>query len=144
MSFGLIGILICTMSLITGWMFISSKFHYLIKITLSSFIVCLSIISWLSLQSVLGYPVADYPPDGVQIVSYWASGKTLFLWVLENGKLRSYAIPFQENLAKGLEAAEKNPGEKIIMKRRSTTHFHDTAPPVSITVIPSMPKKEEK
>lgn len=95
--------------LLAGWMFVSSRVHYLIKIACATVVVVWALILWPLSTELLGYPINDIPPDGSEIVGilFDQPRDHLFLWIITNKGPRGYALPYDETLAKLLQQAQE-------------------------------------
>jgi hypothetical protein len=119
-SYYLIGMIFAGMSLATSWMFISTKYHYLIKVLGISLIVVGTIFCWSMAYSLIGYPILGYPDDGSVILAFHPNQKaeTIELWILgKQGIAKGYSFPYDEKLLKKLHEAKKRAEqENALMK----------------------------
>lgn len=159
---GYIGAAVVLWALLSGWMFVVSRRHLSLRLFGAVVVLSLAFLIWLNLTSLLGYAVHREPTGRVMLVGMVdarAEG-LIYLWVREADGPRAYAVPYSEALAGELleaEAQRKAAGGGVIMIRfghQGTRHGdghagqgsqnglgHDHAPPVTITVIPTLPGK---
>ena len=120
-TYYIIGMVFAGMSLLSAWMFIATKYHYLIKVTGISVVVLATIYCWSTAYSLLGYPVEGYPSDGSVILGFdpEKTKGTIDMWVRDNdtGVARGYIFPYADKLHKAMkEGSEKAQKENGVMK----------------------------
>ena len=94
--------------LMIATMFISSRLHYSIKAIAIVVAVAGAIYNWELFASVLGYPIAERPPNNAIIIATVTKKETKKIYALVDGIIpRTYTIPYSEPFDKKLEQAKK-------------------------------------
>jgi len=125
-----IGGLLAAFAIIVGSMFISARVPVLVKIAASALAVMFAIMIWLNATALLGYPVVEFPKQGM-VISMLPDKPHgfLYLWVLDGGSgPRSYRIPFSSGEAQELMEAErqaKESGGTVRIRPRKKGHGVD-------------------
>jgi len=103
-----LGIISVAIVLLMATMFISARVHYSIKAIASIIVVVGAIYNWELFASVLGYPIAERPPNNSPIVYTLTKKEDKKIYVVVDGVVpRTYTIPYSEPFDKKLEQAKK-------------------------------------
>ena len=104
----LLGIVSACVCLLMAVMFMSSRYHYLIKTTAAFLVVVAAIYNWELFIAVLGYPIQERPPDKSVILYSVVKKDQGAIYVVVNGTIpRTYTIPYSEPFQDKLEKAKK-------------------------------------
>ena len=117
----LIGIIFALMSLGSAWMFIATRYHYLVKIVAISLVVAGTIFCWSSVYALIGFSIQGYPEDGSVVLAFNPDKPhdVIDMWVRDKiaGKARGYVFPYDDKLLKALkEGSEKAKKGNLVMK----------------------------
>lgn len=123
-----IGILSAIIALITGWMFITSTNHYLIKCLAAAFVLALVLYNWIMFINIMAWPIDDFPPDNSYVMAV-ATNRVKhieYLWIIDPDNkdkgLRTFSIQFNEKLddkmRQALEDAKKTGGVVVYHRPR--------------------------
>ena len=104
-TLGIVSAFVC---LLIAAMFMKSRFHYSIKAIASIVLVAAIIYNWELFVSVLGFPIAERPPDrSVILYTVTKTDKNAIYAVIDGPIPRSYTIPYSEQLQKKISDAKK-------------------------------------
>lgn len=122
----IIGILLAVIALTVGWMFVTSKAHYLIKCAAAAVVLSLSLYSWTLFTSIMGFAVNDLPPDKSFVISQIPRKEKgiIYVWILNPPEInkgpQSFVLPYTEKRTSKLEKAlqkAKQTGSHVIYHR---------------------------
>lgn len=107
LTFAYVGVLLAIWALISGWMFVVSQRPLLERILGAGVVLACAVGIWLNFITLLGYPVQQWPHKG-QLAGMVddRSGGWIYLWVRNNGEPRAFRVPYSDELAKDLIAAQ--------------------------------------
>lgn len=155
-DYAIIGMLLSGMGLLAAYMYLASRVHYLIKITLAITVVVLAVYTSWAMQDLYGYPVPSVPRDGSVILALDIDKphNVIAFWVEEEHQPRSYAVPYDPALARMLldaaARAHDAHGRMVFHLHGGDRHgffgfFEDTSElDINIDVVGTLPPKENK
>ncbi len=132
-----IGTTLTAFSLLTAWMFISSRVPVWVRALAAASAAALAVALWMQAIELLGYPAPGEPPDNSTIIAWMVDGPTVYLWVVDKygPEPRSYKLPDQEHhKAKNLSDARGvglRPTQKLVyhVSRESIVDVVSSLPP---------------
>ncbi len=156
-SYPVIGIDLAVMALLAGWMFVTSRTHYLVRAGAAIAIVVMSAHIWVSANALRGYAVPGLPKDGDGLIGFALRQETdqIYFWIDDQKGPRVYVVPYTKELAKMLASAEDEAvsgnGRIVFRLKKGTTtddgegnniKYDDNQVHPEIDVVPLLPRKK--
>lgn len=113
-NYVILGVSMASLGILIAWMFMTSRVHYLIRMTVAAMVVIIALYNWHLLTIIMGYSVNDEPEDKSIILSFFPmkEKKLEYYWIYTPDGPKSFALPYSEKMQKKLEKAKQEAQER--------------------------------
>ena len=132
------GLTLGAFSLVTAWMFISSRVPVWVRALAAAIAAVLALLLWTQAIMLVGLPLPGVPPDNSTIIDFLVEDTVVYLWVLDRDghTPRSYKLPDHDHRkSKALHEARGvglRPTQKLV--------YHETRDSI-VDVVSALPPK---
>lgn len=133
------GLTLAAFSLVTAWMFISSRVPVWVRALAAATAAGLALLLWTQAITLVGFPLPGEPPDKSTIIAFMIDDNNVYLWVLDKDghTPRSYLLTDHDHRkAKALRDARGvglRPTQKLV--------YHVSRDSI-VDVVSSLPPKD--